>query len=60
MHNGLGVRMTYATEAPNAHIGYLTYKERTFTAYLRRLECAKHPRLTKQGFDFNMNLGVYQ
>lgn len=51
--------MTYATEAPDAAFGYLTHSQRTFIGHLRHLHDARHPVATKQGFDFNMNLGVY-
>lgn len=40
--------------------GYSTKDERDMRHYMERQDRNKHPKATHQGYDFFMNLGIYQ
>jgi len=49
--------MTYATEAPDASVQYVPHNIREYVRSINTFHV--HPKLTYQGYDFNMNLDVF-
>ena len=51
--------MTYATDAPDAHMGYCNSLYRAVGHHYRQIDKNRHPTPTKQGYNFWMNLDTY-
>lgn len=47
-------------DGKDTSFGYATQKLRQLRHLMEQQDTRKHPKTTRQGFDFYMNLGVYE